>query len=195
MGDHHADEAATLAVEADTVRRRVWLSSVEKGADDLDELLLIDRAAAQLEIDANVIGDRRGSAQRLDVVGPRIDDRGELAHVLEIAQCLDAARGRARADGDEMLRGATDLMNALGIVRRRDRAFDERQVVWPAHHGARRLDEVRDFDLARDGQQLVFAIEQRELAAVARGELPHGQLRFAFRFHSSRMASQRATRS
>ena len=55
--------------------------------------------------------------------------------------------------------------------------------------------KVRDLDLAGDGQQLVLAIEQRELAAVARGEFPHGELRFALRFHSSLIPASAATRS
>src|SRR5881394_1207774 len=42
-------------------------------------------------------------------------------------------------------------------------------------HLARGLQEVRDPHPVGDGQQLVLAVEQRELAAVAGGELPHRQ--------------------
>src|SRR5262249_39551579 len=52
--DHHAHVSAQLAFEADAVRRRVRLALVEEGADDFDELALVDRASLQLEIDFNV---------------------------------------------------------------------------------------------------------------------------------------------
>ncbi len=50
---------------------------------------------------------------------------------------------------------------------------------------ARRLEEVRDLDLAGEREQLVLAVEQRELAAVAGGELPDGERRLAGLAHSS----------
>ncbi len=70
----------------------------------------------------------------------------------------------------------------------RDRAFDEREVVGALDRPARRLEEVRDLDLAGEREQLVLAVEQRQLAAVARGELPDRELRLSG--HSSRTSSQ-----
>ena len=122
--------------------------------------------------------------------GRGVDDPRELVHVGEVAQRLDPAGGRAGADRDERLRGAPDLLDPLGVVRRRDRALDEREVVRPVRHRARRLAEVGDVDRAGERQQLVLEVEQRELAAVAGGELPDGELRFA---HNSRTSMSPAT--
>jgi hypothetical protein len=87
--------------------------------------------------------------------------------VAEVAQRLDPAGGRARADRDQRLGLRTDLADPLGVVRRRDRALDQRQVERPGCGVRRRLGEVRDVDRAGDRQQLVLAVEQAELAAIA----------------------------
>src|SRR5579883_2953524 len=47
--DHDADGSTPLAFHADAVRRRVRRAPVEKGADDLKELMLVDGAAVQIE--------------------------------------------------------------------------------------------------------------------------------------------------
>src|SRR6185369_6899219 len=96
----------------------------------------------------------------------------EVVDVAEVSERLDPARRRARADRDEHLRLAAHALYALGVVRRRDRPFDEREVVGAADDGARGLRKVRDLDLGGDGEQLVLAVEQAQLAAVARRELP-----------------------
>ena len=51
----------------------------------------------------------------------------------------------------------------------------------PVDRRARRLEEVGDLDLAGEREQLVLAVEQRQLAAVAGRELPDGELRLALR--------------
>ena len=65
VGDHHADIAAQLALDADAVRAAITgLRPARKARDHLDELALVDRAAAQLEIDRHMVGDRRRGRQR-----------------------------------------------------------------------------------------------------------------------------------
>ncbi len=59
MRDHDADIAPQFALDAYAVRRRDRPPSGEKGRDHLDKLALVDGTAAQLEIDLDVIGDRR----------------------------------------------------------------------------------------------------------------------------------------
>ena len=76
-----------------------------------------------------------------------------------------------------------------------DRALDEREVVRALRRGAGRLEEVGDLDLAGQREQLVLAVEQRELAAVARGELPHGERRLRGGAHSSCTAISRSSSS
>ena len=97
-------------------------------------------------------------------------------HVLEVAKRLDATGGGARADRHEELRLLAHLLDALGVVRRGDRAFDQGDVVRALDDGARGLGEIGDLDRAGHGQQFVLAVEQAQLAAVARRELPNGQL-------------------
>ena len=151
--------------------------SVEERADHLEQLVLVDRAAAQLEIDPDVRRDRGRGRERVDVFGSRVDDGRQLGHVPEVAQRLDAAGGGAGADRHQPARLAPDLLDPLGVVGRRDRALDQRQIVGPPDLGAGRFHEIGDLDRAREGQQLVLAVEQAELAAIAGGELPDRELR------------------
>src|SRR5581483_10879732 len=92
-------------------------------------------------------------------------------------QRLDSAGRGAGADRDQVAGGAADGLDPLRVVRRGDRALDEREVVRAFEGRAARLEEVRDLDFAGEGEQLVLAVEQRQLAAVARGELPDRELR------------------
>ena len=85
VSDHHANCATQLALDADAVRRRVWLAILQKSADDLDQLVFVNRTPAQLEIDKDVVGDRRRFVQRLDIGGRRVNDPNEFFHVFEVA--------------------------------------------------------------------------------------------------------------
>ena len=161
-----------------------------KAVSDLEQLALVDRAAAQLEVDGDVRGDRRRGRERGDELRRGVDEARELLDVGEVPQRLDAARSRAGTDRDERLRDAAHLLDPLRVVRRRDRALDDGEVVRPFDLGARRLEEGGDLHLAGDRQQLVLAVEQRQLAAVAGGELPDGELRPAV--HSARTRSHGA---
>src|SRR5581483_2123118 len=137
---------------------------------------------------------RRRRTQRRDVVGVGVHGGDEVTDVCEVPERLDAAGGGAGADGDESLRRAADLVDALGGVWRRDRSLDENEVVRAFHGRTGRLEEVGDLDRARDCEELVLAVEQRQLAAVARRELPDGELRLLLR-HSSGTSSSGASSS
>src|SRR5581483_5588892 len=102
----------------------------------------------------------------------RVDRGREGVEVAVVLERLDAAGGRAGADRDQGLRLLANLPDPRRVVLRRHRALDERHVVGALGGSAPSLEEVGDLDLARDGEQLVLAVEQRELAAVAGGELP-----------------------
>ena len=138
--DHHADVAAPLALDADAVRAASrGRAPVEEGADHLEQLALVDRAAAQLEVDRHVRGDRRRGRERRDVLGPRVDDRDELVDVGEVAQRLDAARGRAGADRDQRarLRAAPRWMRSASCGVVIEPSTSERSY-GPVDHRARR---------------------------------------------------------
>ena len=70
-----------------------------------------------------------------------------------------------------------NLADALGVGGRRNRTFDQRHVEWPTFNMARGFKEVRDPQLAGHGQQFIFAIEKRKLAAIARSKFEYGQTR------------------
>ena len=59
VGDHDAHVAAALALDAHAARRDGRPALVEEGADHLEELALVDRAAVQLEVHVHVVRDRR----------------------------------------------------------------------------------------------------------------------------------------
>ena len=75
--------------------------------------------------------------------------------------------------GDKVPRGGANLTDAFDIGRCGHRSLDQRQIVGTRHVGCPGFEEVGDVDGARDVQQLVLAVEQGELATVARRELPH----------------------
>jgi hypothetical protein len=51
LGHHDANDAGTLALDAHRMVRNVGPTLGQEGGQDLDELTLVDRAAAQLEVD------------------------------------------------------------------------------------------------------------------------------------------------
>ena len=175
---HHADGAPPLALDALAVIGDVGASAIEKSVEHFQQLALVDRAAPQFEIDLDVVVDRRRFSKRINVFRPGVNSGDELVDTGKIAQCLDAAGGGASADGDQCLRLAADPVDALGVMGGGDRALDQGDVVGSLGGGAGGLQEVGDLDAAGERQQFVLAIQQRELAAVARGELPYRQLGF-----------------
>src|SRR5208283_5510642 len=72
-----------------------------------------------------------------------------------------------------------------------DRALDDRDVVGALHGRAAGLEEVDDLQPVGQQQQLILAVEQAQLAALAGGELPHREgLLAGSGHHNSRIASQ-----
>src|SRR5579875_552470 len=62
-----------------------------------------------------------------------------------------------------------------------DRAFDQGEVVMSLHFASRCLREIGNLQKACDRQQLVFAVEKAELAAIAGCKLPDSEPRLALR--------------
>ncbi len=101
LGHQHAGQPAPLALDAHAVGGDVRLAGPPAAAEsNSSNWSSVDRAAAQLEVDEHVRGDRRRRVQRRDVLRLGVDAAGELLDVGPVAQCLDAARGRAGADRD-----------------------------------------------------------------------------------------------
>jgi hypothetical protein len=67
VGDHHADVAGPLALDADAVVGDRGLPLVDEGADHLEQLVAIDRAALELEVDVDVGRDRGRVLEGRDV--------------------------------------------------------------------------------------------------------------------------------
>src|SRR5512140_2963849 len=99
--DHDARRAAPLALETDARGGRHGLAAGEKRAHDLEKLGLRDGAAAQLEVDEDVVSDRCRLAEDLQKLRGRVDGPRVVADVREVAQRLDPARRRAGADRHE----------------------------------------------------------------------------------------------
>ena len=152
---------------------------VEEGRDHLEQLALVDRAAVQLEVDGHVGGDRRRGLECRDVLRRRVDGRDELAHVGEVRAPGCRRRWRRRRSSRAAVDCAAHLADPLRVVLGRDRSLDERQVVRALHRRAAAPRGSSDLDLAGEREQLVLAVEQGELAAVTRGELPDGERRLA----------------
>ena len=74
------------------------------------------------------------------------------------------------------LESPAHLFDEFGVVGRGDGAVHQGQVVGAFDHGPGGLDEIGELQFAGDGQELVFAVQQGQLAAVAGGEFPDGQL-------------------
>jgi hypothetical protein len=72
------------------------------GTDDFDQLVFVDGATTQFKINGHMGRDGRGSAEHLDILGSRVDNREELLHVLKVTQCLNATRCGAGADGHQV---------------------------------------------------------------------------------------------
>src|SRR5690348_13641519 len=62
----HASRAAQLAFDAHAVLWHIRLAPDQMRAQHLDELMLVDRATVQLEIDIDVRLDRRRGGKRVD---------------------------------------------------------------------------------------------------------------------------------
>ena len=65
------------------------------------------------------------------------------------------------------------LHDPLEVRRLGDRALHEQDVVGAGRAGRGRLREVDDLEVLDDREELVLEVQERQLAAVARGELDH----------------------
>ena len=140
--------------------------------------MLVDRAAVELEVDHHVVADRRRRLERRDVLRAlrrRADVNSRTSAKLRsawmppaVAQAPIVTR---RFDCARTSRIRSASSRVVTEPSTSDRSYG------PVADRARRLEEVRDLDLPGDREQLVLAVEQAQLAAVARGELPDRELR------------------
>ena len=176
MGHHHARGSAELALVTDAVTGYARLSPGQQSGQHTEQLALVVRAPAQLEVDCDMAGDRRRGGKGCHVVRPGVNGRAEFCGVSEVAERLDAACGGTRSDGDQRPRRGPDLTDALGVGRSRHRSLDEGHVIWSGDVGVRGLGEMRDVYLGGESEQFVLAVEHGELASIAGREFPDGQL-------------------
>ncbi len=110
------------------------------------------------------------------------------------AQRLDAPGRGTGSDRDDHVGDLAHVLDPFRVARGRDRSLDDRHVVGPLADVAGHLQEVGDLDLAGQGEQFVLRRQQRQLAAVAGGELPHGDAwSVVDRLTISRTSSNRET--
>jgi hypothetical protein len=112
-----------------------------------------------------------------DELGAGIDDALVLLDISPVAQRLNSARGRARADRDKEPAFFTDLDDAARIVGSGDAALDG-DVVRPFEGAAPRLRKIDEIHLSAELEEFVFGVEELQLAAVARREFEYRDARF-----------------
>ncbi len=83
------------------------------GADHFEQLALVDGASPQLEVDVDVVGDGGGRTEGVEERRGGVHHPQQLVDVAEVAQGLDAAGGRAGADGDQVTALAADLLGPV----------------------------------------------------------------------------------
>ena len=102
----------------------------------------VDGAPSDLEIDGHVGRDRRRRAEGVDKAGVGVHGGHVIAYGGVITQALDAAAGGAGPDRHQEARRRPHHLGPLGVLARGHRAFDQRNVVGPCHHGTRDLEEI-----------------------------------------------------
>ena len=94
------------------------LAAVQEGAHHLEELALVDRAAAQLEVDRHVVGDGGRGRERVDVLGRGVDDAQRTPSTSRKLRSAWMPPAVAQAPMvTRRLRCAPHLADALGVVR------------------------------------------------------------------------------
>ena len=101
LSDHHANGASSFAIETDAVHRRSRAATGQHGLNDFDQLILIDRTAAQFKVDFHVVGDGGRGRQRRNIVRRGVDRTDELIAVGPVAQGLNATGCCTGTDRDQ----------------------------------------------------------------------------------------------
>ena len=97
VGDHNADIAGELALQTNAVSRRSPACGPRERREDFEQLLLVDRAAAQFEVDRHVLADRGRRRQGVDIFGLGVHGAHQTRRdIAEVSQGLDAARRSRR---------------------------------------------------------------------------------------------------
>ena len=102
------------------------LRPCKKRANHFHQLMLVDGAAAQLKINPHVIGDRRGLVESVDVGRRSVDNGDEFLTSLKFRSAWMPPAVAQAPMVTRSFETPPHLMNALGIMRRRDRALDQR---------------------------------------------------------------------
>jgi hypothetical protein len=160
MGYHHADGAPQFALDADAVRRDIGLSSIEESGQNLQQLLLVYRAAAKLEVYLHVLSNGSRAVQCADVFRRCVNYRQVLLHVLEVSQGLNASGGGAGSNCDQESGLATHSLDAFRVLRSGNRAFNQGKVIGAPYSGPGCLREIGDVDLPSYSQQFILAVQQ-----------------------------------
>ena len=183
LGHNDANGAASFAGLANAFGGGFGASAAGHGQNDLDELVFIDWAAAELEIDLDVLCDGARVGQRLDHFRRSVDSFFELLMVCEISQSLHTSGRSARSDGDEFFALRAEFYNTMKVFRGADGTFDDRKVIGARSQVAGGFSKVSKLDTIGQCQELFFAVQEGQLAAIAGGEFHDRNGRFTRVFH------------
>lgn len=184
----HAFVAVHLAFHADRLGRKAGDGAQEQGFHQMEKLVLVHRAAAQLEIHLDQIlerpdpgvGPQRPEARILlhPVAGlAAVDPFQILRRGLQVGAGLHITVTGTGAERDQIGGAGADAAQAIGIHLPVDAAFNEGDIEsgGPLREGLPELDDVHQ---GEDVEHDVFAVEDSELATFAARHIEEGHLGF-----------------
>ena len=183
-----ADRLAPLALDTDRIVGDHRLLAVQQVRDDLQDLVLVDRAAVGGVVDLD------GGRDRLRLLRVEVRLRGCVAvdelpcsRVWWFLSALMPARRRALAVGDDDGGALADALEAGAVGLAREAALDEGDVDRLGRllgHGLAELDNVDVLEELEERR--VAVVGELDLAALAAGEIEERDLRLAHQNASSR---------
>ena len=171
--DHHADVAAALALDAHAVRG-------DRGPRSLRKAVMTS-SSWRLSIGQPAARSRPARARRSasspqggDVLGRGVDGRTNSSTSAKLRSAsMPPAVAHAPIVTTRRERARTSRMRSASSAVVIDPSTIDRSYGPSTRRGG--LGEVGDLDLAGERQQLVLAVQERQLAAVAGRELPDGE--------------------
>lgn len=116
MCDHDACGSAKFAFHANALSGYVRFACIQGCDDDFEELVLVNRAATQLEVNFDMLANGRRLIQRINVFGFGVYRGNELFDIFEIAKCLNPTSCCTCTDSDEQLGFLASRLDSFDVM-------------------------------------------------------------------------------